>query len=119
MGDLTEKFPQIHLVNVFPQIGIADRRLVMTVAAQNDICPHGSTYPMKAVIINIRIIIVPKFQVVFNLNELFIIFFEMCIYKKIKNVDAPLMCSNRNKYPLLVSREMCETLLNASSAEEM
>jgi hypothetical protein len=36
--------------------GIADIKLVITVAPQKLICPQGSTYPMKAVaIININI----------------------------------------------------------------
>jgi hypothetical protein len=28
---------------------IADSRFVIAVAPQNDICPHGSTYPMNTV----------------------------------------------------------------------
>jgi hypothetical protein len=28
---------------------IADSRFVITVVPQNDICPHGSTYPMNTV----------------------------------------------------------------------
>lgn len=39
----TEKPPQIHSTRVVPTYGTADRRLVMTVAPQNDICPQGST----------------------------------------------------------------------------
>lgn len=39
----TEKPPQIHSTKVVPIYGIADRRLVMTVAPQNDICPQGRT----------------------------------------------------------------------------
>jgi hypothetical protein len=35
--------PQIHWTVAVPIYGIAERRLVMTVAPQNDICPHGST----------------------------------------------------------------------------
>jgi hypothetical protein len=27
---------------------MADSKLVITVAPQKDICPHGKTYPMKA-----------------------------------------------------------------------
>jgi hypothetical protein len=34
---------------VVPRYGIADNRFVITVAPQNDICPHGKTYPIKAV----------------------------------------------------------------------
>lgn len=39
----TEKPPQIHSTRVVPMYGIADKRLVITVAPQNDICPHGNT----------------------------------------------------------------------------
>jgi hypothetical protein len=31
--------------------GTGDIRFVITVAPQKDICPHGSTYPIKAVAI--------------------------------------------------------------------
>lgn len=30
---------------------MAENRFVITVAPQNDICPHGKTYPKKAVAI--------------------------------------------------------------------
>lgn len=59
----TEKPPQIHSTSVLPMYGMADSRLVITVAPQNDICPHGSTYPMKAVIIVISSRITPIFHV--------------------------------------------------------
>lgn len=39
----TEKPPQIHSTSVVPTYGMADSRFVITVAPQNDICPHGST----------------------------------------------------------------------------
>lgn len=39
----TENPPQIHSTRFVPIYGIAERRLVMTVAPQNDICPHGKT----------------------------------------------------------------------------
>lgn len=39
----TEKPPQIHSTRVVPIYGMADRRFVITVAPQNDICPHGRT----------------------------------------------------------------------------
>ena len=47
----TENPPQIHSTRFVPMYGIAERRLVMTVAPQNDICPHGRTYPVNAVAI--------------------------------------------------------------------
>lgn len=55
--------PQIHSTSEFPRYGIADIMLVITVAPQNDICPHGSTYPRKAVAMVIIRIIIPVFQV--------------------------------------------------------
>jgi len=78
VGALTEKPPHNQLTIISPQIGIADIRFVITVAAQNDICPHGSTYPINAVAINSRRIRTPIFQVLFNLKEEFKIFLEMC-----------------------------------------
>lgn len=39
----TENPPQIHWTRSIPTYGAADRRLVITVAPQNDICPHGRT----------------------------------------------------------------------------
>lgn len=42
---------------------MADNRLVMTVAAQKDICPQTKTYPIKAVAITINIIKTPTVQV--------------------------------------------------------
>lgn len=39
----TENPPQIHSTRVLPMYGMADKRLVITVAPQKDICPHGST----------------------------------------------------------------------------
>lgn len=35
----------------------------MTVAPQKDICPHGRTYPMKAVAITANRRMIPMFQV--------------------------------------------------------
>lgn len=59
----TEKPPQIHSTRLVPMYGIADSRLVITVAPQKDIWPHGSTYPMKAVAITANNRITPMFQV--------------------------------------------------------
>lgn len=62
--------PQIHCTIKFPKYGIADTRLVITVAPQNDICPHGKTYPRKAVAITIKKIVTPDIQVSFKLYDL-------------------------------------------------
>ena len=58
-----EKPPQIHLTRFVPMYGIAERRLVMTVAPQNDICLHGKTYPTNAVAITVNRRITPMFRV--------------------------------------------------------
>jgi len=79
VGPLTENPPHSHFTIISPQIGIADNKLVITVAAQKDICPHGRTYPRKAVAIRMMIIITPEFQVLVNLNDLIKIFFPMWI----------------------------------------
>ncbi len=39
----TEKPPHTHCTIVVPIYGIAESRFVITVAPQNDICPHGRT----------------------------------------------------------------------------
>jgi len=43
VGFDTEGPPQIHVTSSLPTIGIAVNTPVITVAPQNDICPHGST----------------------------------------------------------------------------
>lgn len=48
---------------------MADSKFVITVAPQNDICPHGKTYPTNAVIIVINNNITPIFQVILKLKE--------------------------------------------------
>ena len=42
-----------------PRKGMAENRLVITVAPQNDICPQGRTYPKKAVAITKSKIVTP------------------------------------------------------------
>ena len=59
----TAKPPQSHSTKDLPIYGIAENRFVITVAPQNLICPHGSTYPMNAaIIVRIRRI-TPRFHV--------------------------------------------------------
>lgn len=64
VGWETEKFPHIHSTRVFPMIGIAEKMFVITVAPQNDICPHGRTYPRNAAAIESTIRITPDDQTV-------------------------------------------------------
>lgn len=59
----TEKPPQIHSTRVVPIYGMAESRFVITVAPQNDICPHGRTYPMNAVAITVNSKMTPMFHV--------------------------------------------------------
>ena len=58
----TEKPPQSHCTIISPTYGKADNKFVMTVAPQNDICPHGRTYPTKAVIITSINNVTPTFH---------------------------------------------------------
>lgn len=51
VGSDTDGPPQIHTTSSVPTIGMAERTPVITVAPQNDICPHGRTYPKNAVAI--------------------------------------------------------------------
>lgn len=43
VGLSTENPPHAHSTRVCPMYGRAENRLVITVAPQNDICPHGRT----------------------------------------------------------------------------
>jgi len=43
VGFPTENPPHNHSTIIFPRIGIAETKFVITVAPQNDICPHGRT----------------------------------------------------------------------------
>jgi len=51
--------PHNHVTRSLPIIGIEVNTPVMTVAPQNDICPHGRTYPRKAVAMVIKRIMIP------------------------------------------------------------
>jgi len=59
----TENPPQIHSTKLVPIYGIAERRLLMTLAPQNDNCPHNRMYPINAVAITANRIITPMFHV--------------------------------------------------------
>jgi len=63
VGLSTANPPQIHSTNSLPMYGIAENKFVITVAPQNLICPHGKTYPMKAVAIVKINRITPMFHV--------------------------------------------------------
>lgn len=65
VGCDTEGPPQIQVTKSFPTKGIADSTPVITVAPQNDICPHGSTYPRNAVAITASRMMTPDTQTLF------------------------------------------------------
>ena len=69
VGLSTENPPHAHSTKVWPIYGIAENKLVMTVAPQKDICPHGRTYPTKAVAIRVRRRMTPVFHVSLNRYE--------------------------------------------------
>lgn len=114
-----ENPPHSHSTIVFPMYGIADRRLVITVAPQKDICPHGSTYPKNAVAIKNRMIVVPEAHVFFNLNDA--LNNLRLIWTKIhtKNTLAMFMWTNRISYPKLMLRVMEITDSNAILMSEL
>lgn len=55
--------PHIHSTKLGPIYGTAENKLVITVAPQNDICPQGNTYPIKAAAMVRNKIIIPVIQV--------------------------------------------------------
>jgi len=61
--------PHTHWTMSCPRYGIADMRLVITVAPQNDIWPHGRTYPTNAVVMVRSIKVTPTVQVCFRKYE--------------------------------------------------
>lgn len=63
VGSLIANPPHNQVVMVAPRYGTAVSRLVITVAAQKDICPHGRTYPKKAVAISVMRSVIPDIQV--------------------------------------------------------
>lgn len=63
VGSLIANPPHNQVVKVVPKYGTAVNRLVITVAAQNDICPHGRTYPKKAVAMSAMSSVIPDIQV--------------------------------------------------------
>jgi len=63
VGFVTANPPQSHSTNWLPRYGIAEKIFVIMVAPQNLICPHGRTYPIKAVAIVIIKIVTPVFHV--------------------------------------------------------
>ena len=66
----TENPPHTQLTKSTPKYGTADNKLVITVAPQNDICPQGRTYPIKAAPITKNKIVTPTIHVSFKKNEL-------------------------------------------------
>lgn len=65
--------------------------LVITVAPQNDICPQGNTYPMKAAPIEISRINTPDIHTMGNFwGELKYTPRPMWAYIRMKNKEAPL-----------------------------
>lgn len=100
----TEKPPHNHWTISRPMKGTADTKLVITVAPQKDICPHGSTYPINAVPINSKRIVTPDIHVSLVLKEENTI--PRLIWIKItkKNKEAPFICKNRKAHPSITSR---------------
>lgn len=89
---------------------------MITVAPQNDICPHGRTYPKNAVAIIVSIRITPEIHTLGLLaGEEKYMPRAVWIYNKIKNKDAPFIWINRVIQPVLISRIIITITLNAVS----
>lgn len=100
----TEGPPQIQVTRSFPTKGIADSTPVITVAPQNDICPHGRTYPRKAVAITANRMTTPESHTFFWLaGELKYSPRAVWMYNNTKNREAPFMCVIRVAQPVLIS----------------
>ena len=69
VGCLTENPPHTQITKSLPTIGIALKRLVITVAPQKDIWPQGRTYPIKAAAIIRRRIEIPENQTYFCVKQ--------------------------------------------------
>jgi hypothetical protein len=63
VAELTDNPPHNIFTKKSPIRGIADSKFVITVAPQNDICPHGSTYPKNAVAIINKYNIIPEYHI--------------------------------------------------------
>ncbi len=87
---LIENPHQTQLTRSSPNKGITEIKLVITVAPHNLICPHGKTYPKKAVPINIKKIIIPLLQVSLNRKENIIILRVIWVKIIKKNKFTPL-----------------------------
>lgn len=110
----TEKFPHNHSVVCFPTQGIAEIMLVITVAPQNDICPQGNTYPIKAAPMDARRITTPEAHTIGIFEgELKQIPRLIWMYISMKNSDAPFICKYRIAHPESMSRMMWITESNA------
>lgn len=96
---LTPNPPHNHATIYFPIYGIAENRLVITVAPQNLICPHGSRYPINAVAIDKIKMVTPMFHV----SNIFIEpkYNPRAIwrYRQRKNIEAPLAWKFRMAQP--------------------
>lgn len=92
-------------------------RLVITVAAQNLICPHGSTYPRNAVKIEHVNNNTPTIHTFFNLKLLKKIPRKIWKYISKKNRDAPFAWVNRKNHPSFTSRIIKSTLKNEKVSE--
>jgi len=113
---LTEGPPQIHVTKSYPTIGMADNTPVITVAPQNDICPHGRTYPKNAVAIVVNMIRIPEIHtfILFG-GELKYIPRAVCVYITMKNKEAPFICNIRITHPIFLSRMIIIIVLNTVS----
>lgn len=101
VGSDTVKFPHIHFTIFSPTRGIEDAILQITVAPHNDICPHGRTYPKKAVIMVIIKIISPDLHNFLFFVDIFNILRYIWMKINMKITDTPVEWRYLNEYPFL------------------
>lgn len=101
--------PHSQLTMSAPTYGMAENRLVITVAPQKDICPQGKTYPKKAAAITSNRSTTPTPQVSLWRYDPKNIPRATWAYKHKKKALAPLACAIRSNQPWLTSRPMCLT----------
>lgn len=103
---LTPNPPHNQFTMGLPTYGRAENRLVITVAPQNLICPHGSRYPKNAVAMDRMKMVTPRFHVSRFLADPKYNPRAMCRYIHKKKADAPLAWILRMAHPAVTSREM-------------
>lgn len=93
------KFPQIILIILFPKLGMAEIKFVITIIAQYDIWFHTNEYPINDSIIVSNNITIPVIHIFIIINDLNIILRVICRKIIMKIIDVMFLCINRIIHP--------------------